>query len=404
MEFTLQTLTPLWTGSTDPKKMDRVHETGINGSLRWWYEAVLRGLTGHGLDRERVCNPTCQQADQRCNYEQRKWVCRVCDLFGATGWKKRFRLEISGGHPLYWLQQGERAINIKPGHTGWFFPPPYVSPIIGQLITLRERNGSDPIQRQLALTNRRISSVENDLLVIVELINRWGGLAPKTQHGFGVINLQSANKMKGDIDSFLAGLRNDSVADNGLPAIGNMFFAHLYLKREINDNWWKNAFLSAGAKDERWGITTHKTVPTAPDVKYKIRFANSGRPYLSEAANCEEFFFGDKDTAPFATKAKLNISNTYKLDDGWQFRIWGWFPEQGVPAGASREQLIQELHTVVTKDQAFWDGIFGAGVIDLSKTVWREVDRCAHNRNTPDLGGNPVSPRTSAELLRCLLA
>ncbi len=37
----IKTLTPIWTGGVDGT-MDRIHETGILGSLRWWYEAIVR--------------------------------------------------------------------------------------------------------------------------------------------------------------------------------------------------------------------------------------------------------------------------------------------------------------------------------------------------------------------------
>ncbi|MBK9094822.1 MAG: type III-B CRISPR module RAMP protein Cmr1 [Anaerolineae bacterium] len=43
LNITIRTLTPLWTGGVDGA-MDRIHETGILGSLRWWYEAIVRGL------------------------------------------------------------------------------------------------------------------------------------------------------------------------------------------------------------------------------------------------------------------------------------------------------------------------------------------------------------------------
>ena len=34
LELKLKTLTPIWTGNVD-QKYDRLHETGIIGSLRW---------------------------------------------------------------------------------------------------------------------------------------------------------------------------------------------------------------------------------------------------------------------------------------------------------------------------------------------------------------------------------
>jgi CRISPR-associated protein Cmr1 len=43
MSLHIQTLTPLWTGGINPT-MDRIHETGLIGSLRWWHRAIVRGL------------------------------------------------------------------------------------------------------------------------------------------------------------------------------------------------------------------------------------------------------------------------------------------------------------------------------------------------------------------------
>ena len=39
MEIKLKTLTPLWTGDLN-SECSTINETGIIGSLRWWYEAL----------------------------------------------------------------------------------------------------------------------------------------------------------------------------------------------------------------------------------------------------------------------------------------------------------------------------------------------------------------------------
>lgn len=44
MKITAQALTPLWTGGVETGKVDRIHETGILGSMRWWMEALVRGV------------------------------------------------------------------------------------------------------------------------------------------------------------------------------------------------------------------------------------------------------------------------------------------------------------------------------------------------------------------------
>ncbi|MGF3495937.1 MAG: type III-B CRISPR module RAMP protein Cmr1, partial [Methanothrix sp.] len=90
MEIKLKTLTPLWTGGVD-QTCDRLHETGLIGSLRWWYEALVRGLGGY------ACDPT---AEGRCEYDPKKpeppekQICAACYLFGCTGWARLFRLKI----------------------------------------------------------------------------------------------------------------------------------------------------------------------------------------------------------------------------------------------------------------------------------------------------------------------
>ena len=83
MQITLKTLTPLWTGGVD-QTCDRLHETGLIGSLRWWYEALVRGLGGY------ACDPT---SEERCpdKVSQR---CSACELFGCSGWARKFQLRL----------------------------------------------------------------------------------------------------------------------------------------------------------------------------------------------------------------------------------------------------------------------------------------------------------------------
>jgi CRISPR-associated protein Cmr1 len=83
MEFRLKTLTPIWTGGVDGT-CDRLHETGLIGSLRWWYEALVRGLGGY------ACDPT---GEERCPDKDGK-RCAACELFGCTGWARKFRLRV----------------------------------------------------------------------------------------------------------------------------------------------------------------------------------------------------------------------------------------------------------------------------------------------------------------------
>ena len=76
----IKPLTPIWTGDSS-RKCKTLRETGILGSLRWWYEAIVRGIGGE------ACDPT----DSKC--EGKNHHCDACELFGCTGWARKFRLE-----------------------------------------------------------------------------------------------------------------------------------------------------------------------------------------------------------------------------------------------------------------------------------------------------------------------
>lgn len=48
-EVKIKTLTPIWTGDAD-RRNTTLREAGIIGSLRWWYEALIKGLGGTACD------------------------------------------------------------------------------------------------------------------------------------------------------------------------------------------------------------------------------------------------------------------------------------------------------------------------------------------------------------------
>ena len=102
----IRTLTPIWTGDADGKCTE-IKETGIIGSMRWWYEAIVRGLGGYACDPT-LSNDSCKFDTD--GYEKAlengknigdalvvglKEVCPACRLFGCTGWRRRFRTEIN---------------------------------------------------------------------------------------------------------------------------------------------------------------------------------------------------------------------------------------------------------------------------------------------------------------------
>lgn len=83
-DYHIKALTDIWTGDLNGKP-DRTITTGLLGSVRWWCEVLVRGLGGH------ACDPT--RDGNRCPDKEGKH-CVVCELFGCTGWARKFRFEI----------------------------------------------------------------------------------------------------------------------------------------------------------------------------------------------------------------------------------------------------------------------------------------------------------------------
>ncbi len=92
--YQFEALTDLWTGSVTLEEKngqikektgpERLITTGLLGSIRWWFEVLVRGLGGS------ACDPTNTKGEDRNH-------CVVCELFGCTGWARKFRFEVLDG-------------------------------------------------------------------------------------------------------------------------------------------------------------------------------------------------------------------------------------------------------------------------------------------------------------------
>ncbi len=180
MEIRLQTLTPLWTGGVD-QSCDRLHETGLIGSLRWWYEALVRGLGGF------ACDPT---AEGRCEYNSKnplppeQQLCAVCYLFGCTGWARLFRLQIVEVQvtkiPLHFY-------TTLPANKRW----------LGSIFGGEKRNNRidgmtvpfGKLRLDLVTRGQDDEYALGQFVWALEFAARNGGLGAKLQHGFGQVGL-----------------------------------------------------------------------------------------------------------------------------------------------------------------------------------------------------------------------
>lgn len=96
-EYEFEAVTDVWTGKSylefkhnkkekawllqDTTNAEELITTGLLGSIRWWFEVLVRGLGGYACDPN---NSECQDAKH----------CVVCELFGCTGWARKFRFSV----------------------------------------------------------------------------------------------------------------------------------------------------------------------------------------------------------------------------------------------------------------------------------------------------------------------
>ncbi len=106
LNFHLKALTPIWTGDIQGKN-NKLQMTGIKGSIRWWYEALIRSFDCYACDPssgEHILESSDQKHLMNVSPEEvyefvSKKICPACFLFGCTGWRGKFNLQIKrNGH------------------------------------------------------------------------------------------------------------------------------------------------------------------------------------------------------------------------------------------------------------------------------------------------------------------
>lgn len=297
MDVTITTLTPLWTGGVETGKVDRLHETGILGSMRWWIESLVRGMGGN------ACDPTGQQ----CLYDTTKpddGICDVCRLFGATGWRKCFRLEIedhtspdNGVQPQI---QAQRQYN-KNGRNQ---TPTWYSP---QNVNDKPRSG--------ALT-LRIQSLHPDFKPeiigsLIQFLADWAAIGARPQMGFGVIELAHDRLDTQPLyDWLLTTVVSKSYPQ--LPSLRNIFLARIQIPNATDENTF--------------------------NLKYDLRRLFDTKP---SDKDLRHFIMGTVQGNRMASKIK--ISRPYGNS---QLRVWGWIPEQATQYrnSWSRDTVAQAIH------------------------------------------------------------
>jgi len=309
LKITVRTLTPLWTGGVDGT-CDRLHETGLIGSLRWWYEAIVRGLGGY------ACDPT----EHSCTFDEEKYrkskasderqrlrdagVCDACQLFGCTGWARRFRLQVIAQDRPAW--EGNRSLNVKPyGRTrGWYLFPGRVGTVT------------------LVLTGEE--QALSQLLALFRFLEAWGSLGPRPQLGYGVFRI---TEIEGEAMPPFSWFPLGEAPVGNLPDLRTFTFFKLRFTSG-GKNWWDQVSgLSPLRGRPEWPVVQHIAtegmVPVMPAFKNYLRFEQRW-----SSVELPHWLFGTLRGNERA-RSKVAFSWAYRLSDKeeWEIRGWVYLPD-----------------------------------------------------------------------------
>ena len=331
IEIELITLTPLWTGGVDAGKMDRIRETGILGSLRWWFEILVRGVGGmvndptddSGLNLDKYNKLSDEQKRDPASL-RKAGLCDVSQIFGATNWKRRFRLEIESK-----TTQADKTLvsdKIELGkeylHDGkppaWFF-------------------SNKPQKGNIKLKVTPLSPNFTPEIIggLIQFIADWGALGARTQMGFGVVAPLHERFDTRPLYDHLIGLQSSPV-DATLPSFKNMFFTKIRQKN---------------------GHLFSETDPFI--LKYHLRqlFAqHRGKNSKDEEMEkiMRHFIMGTIGKVAIASKIKM--SRAY--EDNHTIRLWGWIPENAKEYCPpwNRELVISKIYNYLHENYNLQSG------------------------------------------------
>ncbi|MBW2662616.1 MAG: type III-B CRISPR module RAMP protein Cmr1 [Deltaproteobacteria bacterium] len=346
-EIGIRTLTPLWTGDIGSDS-SYIRETGLMGSLRWWYEGIIRCMGG------RVCNPLREcSCEFKVNEPEspEEQLCPTCLLFGCTGWQRSFRLEVTDLEPLPLFFVANKGVYQSSGNWLWR--------IFGAEKTGGKRRGRGAgIQFTFGVhalwgTKGRLriiplrtgsSNVIAQLSYLLNIISKWGALGAKTQHGFGQVALT-------DIDLIDEGFRKvHSAASRSInrkkrgndPGCFNLarFFAQTY------DLGYENPYEKSGKLIGDPGNFAYKDffIPCSFDIRYKScsRDPSTGqgkdfgmRPWFKNkkcySSQITENLFGKSKTRKDEDRSgsRIGVSHLYRKQKNGSFyvKVWGHVPD-----------------------------------------------------------------------------
>lgn len=321
LKLHLETLTPIWTGNIEGET-DHLHETGIIGSLRWWYEAIIRGLGGE------ACDPTTHTCpDKKGNR------CDACDLFGTTGWQRRFRLEIEDHTSQVW-EPPPNILNIKPNNRnrGWYLPPGRIGNFNIQII-------STP-------------SILEQLAALFLFLEKWGSLGAKSQLGYGIFRITNREKIFEKAREWRWHSLGTNENHQTLPDLRRFSFFQ-FSAQEESQNWWEDVdglrrLLKHGKYASAFNrIVEQDMIPISPILKNVFRF------YRWQGSNSNKNYLLGTSQGRYHVRSKFMTSWAYREAGEWRIKGSVWFPIQDDKGRSIQKSTLQNIWATI-RDINMW--------------------------------------------------
>ncbi|PIU27636.1 type III-B CRISPR module RAMP protein Cmr1, partial [Candidatus Aquicultor secundus] len=330
-------------------KCDRLHETGIIGSMRWWYEAIVRGLGGYA----------CDPSSGSCKYDSKEGlanICLACQIFGCTGYSRRFRLVAGDTSNLGQLIEVKLNKPERSDHRGWRVPVNLVDSITLSVLPMHEDG----------LQDFEITA----LYYTIRLIEQYGALGAKTSHGQGVIKVSDWGNLvaKMSVDAWYEELkRRPAKKDNyaaGIPSLKNFIgFTVVIDNSDINasDLWDVMQLKASKLNRQAWKINKDDMwIPSAPAFRAILRswLRNSDNtPRFTGNLNHERHrLMGTTQRDPNSGQPRdrpkgsdIFVTHFYKIDYRWTMRVFGFVSSNGNEVDMAVRSLLLDQDELKTE-------------------------------------------------------
>ncbi len=382
-----RTLTPLWTGGVE-RSSGIAHETGLLGSLRHWYGGIVRAMGGQACEGAGkvscILNPKEFVEGRAKGLEgsallSHAGLCPVCQFFGATGWRRRFQLQVSGLEPRPLFFEASPGVYQAAGNWLWR--------IFGSESTRgrREKRGAEvsftfgvetlygksaAFHIVPGLTNS--FEVLARMAFLLDTATRYGGLGAKTQNGFGQVLIEPVldavmvgrgrELIRADVD------KSGKTADtpDTLFSLSN-FFSRTY--RLVSTESYVNSLRRIGGNS---GVNDDSFRACAFDIRYKSRqqnpFTKRGRdfgmrPWCRERwdKRVADALFGTTRVSSDADRraGRIGVSHLFRYTPGGPFhlKVWGDVPP-GIWQRTGNHPSLDEVVAGVDEFIRGRDGMF----------------------------------------------